>query len=156
MLMPSDIVLMGTSFPKLSVADKVLWKIDYETDLCARECSWDGPYSGVKDWKEEEVELWCRCDKGLSQSCWGLWSGDHPSKLLCIRVRGPGFVPCLHLWEEVMTLDEAALFNWEQVMKENSSEPSTASTPVATNEQLMPHSYNFSPHCDLWIWALLS
>ena len=51
--MTSDLVLMRTSFPKLSVADKVLWKIDYETDLCARECSWDGPYSGVKEEEEE-------------------------------------------------------------------------------------------------------
>ena len=36
-----------------------------------------------------------------------------------------------YLWEGVMTLNEAVLFNGEQILEENSFEPSDGSTPAA-------------------------
>ena len=94
-------------------------------------------YGGMKTagWGEG-VEVPCRCDRGqpiprealeLEQSLQVvLYKGGRPR--LC------SLHPSLdvgYLWEGVMTLNEAVLFNGEQILEENSFEPSDGSTPAA-------------------------
>lgn len=119
MLIPSGLILMGTRLPRVSVIDKILWKADSETEICVPWrvfLGWTPMVKWRKQDGEEGVELPYKCDKGQTIP-WEIleleWS------LIVVLYQGKGPRLCsLHLsldegyiWEEVMTLGEAALFN---------------------------------------------
>ena len=94
--------------------------------MCTRGTLGTNTYGGMKTARREEgVEVPCRCDRGqpIPREALEL---EQPLQVVLYKGRRPRLCslhPSLdvgYLWEGVMTLNEAVLFNWEQILEENS------------------------------------